>query len=135
MNKYEILYKKGLISYEEYQEKSAKLALDVQFEDKLNKELNQFKKSLKRKSKKEIMNRSYELTCKEEIKHELLNLDDSKKILVILFLEGDFGCQTRTKRTIMKSLQDSMNTKLQWLKCQVSVVDSDTYNHSLFEVS
>ena len=54
---------------------------------------------------------------------------------MILFLEGDFGCQTRTKKAIMKALQDSMNMKLQWLKCQVSVVDSDTYNHSLFEVS
>ena len=84
MNKYEILYKKGLISYEEYQEKSTKLALDEQFEDKLNKELNQFKSSLKRKSKKEIMNRSYELTCKEELKHELLNLDDSKKEFLYL---------------------------------------------------
>ena len=68
MNKYEILYKRGLISYEEYQEKSLQLALYVQFEDKLNKELKQFKKNLKRKSKNEIMDTAYELTCKEEIK-------------------------------------------------------------------
>ena len=51
MNKYEILYKRGLISYEEFQEKEQQLALDLQFEDKLNKELYQFKKNLKRKSK------------------------------------------------------------------------------------
>lgn len=76
-----------------------------------------------------------ELKCFSDALTSEKILDDSKKILVILFLEGDFGCQTRTKRTIMKSLQDSMNTKLQWLKCQVSVVDSDTYIHSLFEVS
>ena len=62
-------------------------------------------------------------------------LDDSKEILVILFLEGDFGCQTRSKKAIMKGLQDSLNVKMQWLKCRVSVVDSDTYDDSLFMVS
>lgn len=84
MNKYEILYKRGLISFEEYKEKTQQLALDVQLEDKLNKELKQFKKALKRKSKNEIMNKSYELTCKEEIKHELLNLDNDKKEFLYL---------------------------------------------------
>ena len=87
MNKYEILYKRGLISYEEYQEKSLQLALYVQFEDKLNKELKQFKKNLKKKSKNEIMDTAYELTCKEEIKQELLNLDDNKK--EFLFLQNE----------------------------------------------
>ena len=87
MNKYEILYKRGLISYEEYKEKTQQLALDVQLEDKLNKELKQFKKNLKRKSKNEIMNKAYELTCKEEIKHELLNLDNDKK--EFLYLQDD----------------------------------------------
>lgn len=87
MNKYEILYKRGLISYEEYQEKSLQLALYVQFEDKLNKELKQFKKNLKKKSKNEIMDKAYELTCKEEIKQELLNLDDNKK--EFLFLQNE----------------------------------------------
>ena len=87
MNKYEILYKRGLISYEEYQEKSLQLALYVQFEDKLNKELKQFKKNLKKKSKNEIMDKAYELTCKEEIKQELLNLDDNKK--EFLFMQNE----------------------------------------------
>ena len=87
MNKYEILYKRGLISYEEYQEKSLQLALYVQFEDKLNKELKQFKKNLKKKSKNEIMDNAYELTCKEEIKQELLNLDDNKK--EFLFMQNE----------------------------------------------
>ena len=87
MNKYEILYKRGIISYEEYQEKSLQLALYVQFEDKLNKELKQFKKNLKKKSKNEIMDKAYELTCKEEIKQELLNLDDNKK--EFLFLQNE----------------------------------------------
>ena len=60
--------------------------------------------------------------------------DDSKRKYVILFLEGDFGSKTRSKKTIMKILQDSMNKKLQWLNCRVSVVDSDTYDPKIFEI-
>ena len=107
MNKYEILYQRGLISYEEYQEKTQQLTLDVQFEDKLNKELKQFKKNLKRKSKNEIMNRSYELTCKEEIKHELLNLSDDKK--EFLYLQDD---------EILSEFYED------WLKFDAPLVDS-----------
>ena len=60
--------------------------------------------------------------------------DDSKKKYVILFLEGDFGSRTRSKKMIMKELQDSMNKKLQWINCRVSVVDSDTYNPKIFRI-
>lgn len=60
--------------------------------------------------------------------------DDSKKKYVILFLEGDFGCHTRTKKMIMGALQNSMNKKLQWINCRVSVVDSDTYDSELFQI-
>ena len=60
--------------------------------------------------------------------------DDSKKKYVILFLEGDFGGKTRSKKMIMKSLQDSMNKKLQWINCRDSVVDSDTYDPRLFQI-
>lgn len=60
--------------------------------------------------------------------------DDSKKRYVILFLEGDFGGKTRTKKMIMKALQDSMNRKLQWINCRVSVVDSDTYDSKIFRI-
>ena len=72
--------------------------------------------------------------CLEELKEYIQFLssdrfsDDSKKKYVILFLEGDFGSRTRSKKMIMKELQDSMNKKLQWINCKVSVVDSDTYN-------
>lgn len=107
MNKYEILYKRGLISYEEFQKKEQQLALDLQFEDKLNKELYQFKKNLKRKSKNEIMNRSYELTCKEEIKLELLNLSDDKK--EFLYLQDE------------EILSEFYND---WLKFDAPLVDS-----------
>ena len=107
MDKYENLYKRGLISYEEFQEKKTQLALDIQFEDKLNKELNQFKKALKRKSKNEIMNKSYELTCKEEIKYELLNLDNDKKEFLYL----------QDKDLLNEFYED-------WLKFDVPLVDS-----------
>ena len=78
--------------------------------------------------------------CVEDLKEYIQFLssdlfsDDSKKKYVILFLEGDFGSRTRSKKMIMKELQDSMNKKLQWINCRVSVVDSDTYNPKIFRI-
>lgn len=60
--------------------------------------------------------------------------ENSKRIYVILFLEGDFGSKSRTKKMIMQALQDSMNKKLQWINCRVSVVDSDTYDSGMFRI-
>ena len=78
--------------------------------------------------------------CLEELKEYIQFLssdrfsDDSKKKYVILFLEGDFGSRTRSKKMIMKELQDSMNKKLQWINCRVSVVDSDTYKPKIYRI-
>lgn len=61
-----------------------------------------------------------------------------KKILIVLFLEGDFGnshSKTRNKKMIMQRLQDSIRIKLSWLNCRVSVVDSTTYNPKCFSVT
>lgn len=63
---------------------------------------------------------------------------NKKKIVVILFLEGNFGeknPKTRTKKMIMQRIQQSINSKLSWINCRVAVVDSDTYNESYFNVS
>ena len=60
--------------------------------------------------------------------------DDKKPKYVILFLEGNFGSHTRSKKMIMENLQRSMNTKMRWLNCRVSVVDSDTYNKNIFQI-
>ncbi|MDO5785355.1 MAG: hypothetical protein Q4P20_09880 [Eubacteriales bacterium] len=60
--------------------------------------------------------------------------DDKKKKYVILFLEGNFGGHTRSKKMIMEELQRSMNTKMRWLNCRVSVVDSTTYNKEIFQI-
>ncbi len=59
---------------------------------------------------------------------------DKKKKYVILFLEGDFGSHTRSKKMIMSDLQRSMNTKMRWLNCKVSVVDSNTYDNKMFQI-
>lgn len=59
---------------------------------------------------------------------------NGKKKYVILFLEGEFGGHTRTKKMIMSELQRSMNAKLKWLNCKVSVVDSDTYDKKIFQL-
>ena len=61
----------------------------------------------------------------------------SKEVLIILFLEGNFDnpkSKTRSKKMIMKSLQDSIKAKLSWLNCRVSVVDYATYNPKYFTV-
>lgn len=60
---------------------------------------------------------------------------DKKKWMIVLFLEGDFESQTRTKKMIMQSLQGSIKAKLSWLNCQVSVVDSSTYNERYFKIA
>lgn len=60
--------------------------------------------------------------------------DDKKKKYVILFLEGNFGGHTRSKKMIMENLQRSMNTKMRWLNCRVAVVDSSTYNKDIFQI-
>lgn len=61
-------------------------------------------------------------------------MDCTKKKYVILFLEGDFGGYTRSKKMIMSSLERRMQTKLRWLDCKISVVDSNTYNREIFEL-
>ena len=60
--------------------------------------------------------------------------DDKMKKCVILFLEGDFGTHTRSKKMIMSELQRSMRSKLRWFNCKVSVVDSSTYDDRIFQL-
>lgn len=58
---------------------------------------------------------------------------DKKKKYVILFLEGNFGGHTRSKKMIMENLQRSINAKMKWLDCRVSVVDSSTYDGKIIQ--
>lgn len=61
-------------------------------------------------------------------------VNNKKKKYVILFLEGNFGSHTRTKKMIMSDLQRSINKKMRWMNCKVSVVDSSTYNKKIFQI-
>ena len=60
--------------------------------------------------------------------------NNEKKKYVILFLEGEFGGHTHSKKMIMSRLQQSLNSKLRWMDCKVSVIDSSTYNKKIFEI-
>lgn len=73
----------------------------------------------------------------KEIQEMIFSKDfsnEKKKKYVILFLEGNFGGHTRSKKMIMSELQKSMNKKMRWLNCKVSVVDSDTYDKKIFQI-
>lgn len=61
---------------------------------------------------------------------------NKKQIIVTLFLEGNFSVvsETRSKKSIMKRIQEGISKKLDWLNCKVFVVDSDTYNDRFFTV-
>lgn len=59
---------------------------------------------------------------------------DQKRLYIILFLEGDFGSPSTSKKMVMKKIEDSIRQKLSWMKCRVSVVDSHTYPEKLFSV-
>lgn len=51
-----------------------------------------------------------------------------RKILVILVLDGDFGCQTRNDNMIRNGLRQSIEKKLKWLKCTVWVTTSTEFS-------
>ena len=61
---------------------------------------------------------------------------DKKQIRVILFLEGNFDAVgSRSKKMIMQRLESSIQGKLSWLNCKVSVVDSTVCTDRFFCVS
>ena len=84
---------------------------------------------------------AYPLAGADELKPYFQELtspkyEKNKKTLeVILFLEGDFGSKTRSKKMIMKRIQDKIAEKLRWLNCNVRVVDTETYRKNLFVVT
>lgn len=83
---------------------------------------------------------AYNLSEADELKPYFQELtskkyENGKKVLqIILFLEGDFGSKTRTKKMIMKRIRDKISEKLKWLNCVVRVVDLDTYNKNGYSV-
>lgn len=83
---------------------------------------------------------AYNMGDADELKPYFLELASTKygkgkKVLqIVLFLEGDFGSKTRSKKMIMKRIQDKISEKLKWLNCTVHVVDSDTYKKKGYSV-
>ena len=110
MDKYESLYKRGIIDSKEY-EKIKVVDLDLALETKLEREFKAFKKDLKKLPKNKIIDKAYELTAKEEIKDTLINMDlyDAEKEMLIL--------------------QDDILTEFyhDWLDCDVPLGDSMQY--------
>ena len=88
MDKYESLYKRGIIDSKEY-EKIKVVDLDLALETKLEREFKAFKKDLKKLPKNKIIDKAYELTAKEEIKDTLINMDlyDAEKEMLFYQLQ------------------------------------------------
>lgn len=57
-----------------------------------------------------------------------------KSVFIVLFPEGNFESDVRKKLATMQRIQESIEKKLKWLNCKVSVVDASTYRSNLFEV-
>ena len=110
MDKYENLYKRGIIDNNEY-EKIKVVDLDLALETKLEKEFNYFKKGLKKLPKNKIIEKAYELTAKEEIKDTLINMDLHDAEKEMLFYQDD----------ILNEFYHD------WLDCDVPLGDSMQY--------
>lgn len=57
-----------------------------------------------------------------------------KRLLVLLYLEGDFSCQTRPNEEIYRGIRDRIARKLKWLNCYVDVVSTSTHKAMDFSV-
>ena len=110
MDKYENLYKRGLIDHKEY-EKIKVIDLDLALETKLEREFKAFKKDLKKLPKNKIIDKAYELTAKEEIKDTLINMNLHDAEKEMLFLQDD----------ILNEFYHD------WLDCDVPLGDSMQY--------
>ena len=110
MNKYEELYKRGIIDAKEY-ENIKVIDLDLALETKLEREFKAFKKYLKKLTKNKIIDKAYELTAKEEIKDTLINMDLHDVEKEMLFYQED----------ILNEFYHD------WLDCDVPLGDSMQY--------
>ena len=110
MNKYEDLYKRGIIDAKEY-ENIKVIDLDLALETKLEREFNHFKRGLKKLLKNKIINKAYEITAKEEIKDTLINMELHDAEKEMLFYQDD----------ILNEFYHD------WLDCDVPLGDSMQY--------
>ena len=50
-----------------------------------------------------------------------------RRLIVILLLDGEFGCYTRSDKMIRMRIQNSIARKLKWLNCTVLVTESKDF--------
>lgn len=83
---------------------------------------------------------AYSLGKADDLKPYFKSITSSKfekgqnSLQVVLFLEGDFGAKTRSKKMIMKRIQEKLAEKMKWLNCIVRVVDLNSYNNQYYNV-
>ena len=94
--------------------------LDLALETMLEREFNHFKKGLKKLPKGKIIEKAYELVCKEEIKEELKNMElhDAEKEMMIFqgdILDEFFKDWCNEDSTLGESMQNSIGESLAML--------------------
>ena len=94
--------------------------LDLALETMLEREFNHFKKGLKKLPKGKIIEKAYELVCKEEIKEELKNMElhDAEKEMMIFqgdILDEFYKDWCNEDSTLGESMQNSIGESLAML--------------------
>ncbi|MEN6351264.1 MAG: DUF6661 family protein [Syntrophomonas sp.] len=56
----------------------------------------------------------------------------TKKIKIILFLEGNFSSKTMTQKMIMSNINQNIKKKLSWLNCNIIVENIETHNSQYY---
>ena len=98
--------------------------LDDALETMLERELKYFKKGLKRLPKGKIIDKAYELVCKEEIKEELkyMELHDAEKEMMLIqgdildeFYKDWLDCDVTLGESMQNSIEESIATMTRYM--------------------
>ena len=105
------------IEYEKDEKGIQIIDLDNALETMLDRELNQFKKELKRLPRGKILEKAYELVCKEEIKEEIkyMELHDAEKELMLIrgnILQEFYNDWLDEDTTLGESMQNSISESI-----------------------
>ena len=136
MNNKDLLnkYQRGEISLEEYIlilrnqnasiNKNKRIDLNNALADKLDKEYKDFCREIMTKDKKEIFDKAYEITVKDELKEELKNMElyDAEKEMIILqddvlneFYKDWLDCNTPLGDVLIENLEESIATLTRYM--------------------
>ncbi len=127
-------YQKGKIDLEEYiltsrnrtknVDMKKRIDLNNKLADKLDKEYKDFCKEIMTKNKKEIFDRAYEITVKDELKEELKNMElyDTEKEMIILqddvlneFYKDWLDCDVPLGDVLRENLEESVATLTRYM--------------------